>query len=247
MTSADPVVVWFSDDHTALAAHPAGPADLARAVGALGVGGPRPAVAVVGGAGGLDEARMAGLAALFTDTIAAVIRERGAVAMDGGTDAGVMRLLGRARAVGEPFPLVGVAAKATVNYPGHRGSHPGAVALEPHHTHFVLVPGDSWGAEAPYLTQVASVLAGACPSVTVLVNGGEISLEDARLSLEARRPVLVLAGTGRAADRIAAAVSDPAGCGDPRVAALALSPLVRVADVTDRAAAVARLRESLTP
>jgi hypothetical protein len=247
VTSADPVVVRLSGDRTALAAHAAGPADLERAVGALGVGGPRPAVAVVGGAGGLDETRMAELASLFTGTIAVVIRERGAVAVDGGTDSGVMRLLGRARAAGEPFPLVGVAAKATVSYSGHSGSHPHAVALEPNHTHFVLVPGDDWGAEAPYLTGVASALAGACPSVTVLVNGGEISLEDARLSLAARRPVLVLAGTGRAADKIAAAVSDPAGCGDSRVAALALSPLVRVIDVTDRTAAVARLRESLAP
>jgi hypothetical protein len=111
----------------------------------------------------------------------------------------------------------------------------------------VQVAGDSRGAEPPDQTPVATILAGPCPSVTVLVNGGEICVVDARLSLVAGRPVLVLAGTGRAADRIAAAVSDPAGRGDPRVAALALSPLVRVADVTDRAAAVAGLRESLTP
>jgi hypothetical protein len=234
VTSSDPVVVHAVDQ-----------ADLERAVRSLALGGPRPALVVVGGAGGLDEARMAELAALFTDTIAGVVREAGAVAVDGGTDAGVMRLLGRARAAGSPFPLVGVAAEGTVTYPGHPGSHPDAAALEAHHTHVVLVPGDSWGDEAPYISRVASLVAGRLPALTVLVNGGEISLEDVRFSLEAGRPVLVLAGTGRSADRIAAAVSDPAGCGDPRIAALALSPLVRVADVTDRAAAAARLREAL--
>jgi hypothetical protein len=59
--------------------------------------------------------------------------------------------------------------------------------------------------------------------------------------------VLALAGTGRAADLIAAAASHPADCGDARLVELALSPLVRVLDVTNRPAAAAALHESLTP
>jgi hypothetical protein len=245
VTSPEPVAVRLTDGHAAVAVRLTGPADLPRAVEVLGLGGPRPVVAVVGGAGGLDEPAMAGLVSLFTGVIAAVIRELGAVAVDGGTDDGVMRLLGRARAAGEPFPLVGVVAEGTVHYPGHRAANPDASTLEPHHTHFVLVPGGEWGDEARYLAEVASALAGGQPSVTVLVNGGEISLDDARWSIAADRPVLVLAGTGRSADRIAAAASDPAGDGDPGIATLALSPLVRVADATDVTAAAAVLRDAL--
>lgn len=247
MTTPEPVAVRLTDDHTAVAVRPARLADLPRAVEALGLAGrPQPVVAVVGGAGGLDESGIAALTSLFTGAIAPVIRERGAVAVDGGTDTGVMRLMGRARAAGEPFPLVGVAALGAVNFPGHRGTNPDSAPLEPNHTHFVLVPGAQWGDEVPWLAAVASIVAAGRPSVTLLVNGGEISLADASSSLANNRPVLVLAGTGRAADRIAAAVSDPAACDDPRIAELALSPLVRVLDVTDRAAAVSRLREALT-
>jgi hypothetical protein len=242
-----PQAVRLADGREAIAVRPAGLAGLPHAAALLGLGGPRPVVAVVGGAGLFDETAMATLTSLFTDAIGPVIRERAAIAVDGGTDTGVMRLLGRARAAGEPFPLVGVAATETVHYPGHRGANPHAAPLEPHHSHFVLVPGSGWGDEAPYLARLASLLADGRPSVPVLVNGGEISLEDCRLSVAERRPVLVLAGTGRSADRIAAAAADPANCGDPRISALAQSPMVRVIDVTNRPAAVAALRESLTP
>jgi hypothetical protein len=75
--------------------------------------------------------------------------------------------------------------------------------LEPHHTHFLLVPGDRWGDESPWIARVATLLAGEAPSVTVLVHGGEISRQDVAHSLAAGRPVLVIAGTGRLADELA--------------------------------------------
>ena len=107
--------------------------------------------------------------------------------------------------------------------------------LEPHHTHFVLVrSGRAWGDEAPYLAAVASALSPGRPSVTVLINGGELALGDAEHSLALGRPVLVLAGTGRAADRIATRA-------DERAAAVADSPCVRVVDVTDRTGIAAAL------
>ncbi|GIE99375.1 hypothetical protein [Paractinoplanes rishiriensis] len=239
------VTVRLADGRAAVAVRPQTPADLPGAVAALGLGAPLPVVAVVGGAAGIDEQTMDELFTLFTDVIAPVIRERGAVAVDGGTDSGVMRLLGRARAAGAPFPLVGVPALDTVHFPGHRGAHPGTAALEPHHSHFVLVPGAKWGDEAPWLAGVASALSTGRGGVTVLVNGGEITVEDARCSVAEGRPVLVLAGTGRTADKIAAAVADPASCRDSRIAELAKSAIVRVADVADRTAAAAQLRGSL--
>jgi hypothetical protein len=229
---------------TAPAVHAADPAGVARAVEALALGGPHPVVTVIGGAGGLAGARLALAATVFDEAVAPAIRAHGAAAVDGGTDSGVMALLGHARRAGSPFPLIGVAALGTVQVPGHPAS--GTAALEPNHSHFVLVPGTKWGDEAPYLPLVADAVAGARPAVTVLINGGEVSFDDAARALAHRRPLLVLGGTGRTADRIAAAVADPAGCGDERAATIARSPLVRVVAATDSTAIAARLDEILS-
>ncbi|HET6480321.1 MAG TPA: hypothetical protein VFG35_09830 [Actinoplanes sp.] len=209
------------------------------AVAALGLDRPRPVLVLVGGAGGLSDEK--DLAAVFTDVLAPAVRRHHAIAVDGGTDSGVMRLLGQAR---DGFPLVGVAALGTVTYPGHPGTPiPDAAPLEEHHTHFVLIePAREWGDEIPYLAAVASALS-AGPGVTVLVNGGELTLLDAEQSLARHRPVLVLAGTGRTADKIAAAATQPA---DDRFSAIAASPLVRVLDVTDHDAVAAALDDYLT-
>jgi TRPM family ion channel len=222
---------------------PAGPDDVGRAVAALGLGGPRPVLTLVGGAGGMDGQTRDQLATLFSTVIAPAVARHGAAAVDGGTDNGVMRLLGRARA---GFPLVGVVAEGTVEFPGNTPRIDDFGHLDAHHTHFVVVPGDVWGAESPYIPLVAAALAGGAPRVTVLVNGGDITLIDALLAIEHRTPLLVLRGTGRLADEIAAAADDPAGRGDEGIARLALSDLVRVVPVDNRTELAAQLERYLT-
>src|SRR5439155_8336988 len=116
--------------------------------------GAQPVLLLIGGAGGLSERDQARLRPLFEASVAPVIDSLGAIAVDGGTDAGVMRLLGRARATtGGSFPLVGVVARGTVQLPGE-DPVPRACPLEPNHTHFVLVPGRLWGDESPWLDLV---------------------------------------------------------------------------------------------
>ena len=67
--------------------------------------------------------------------------------IDGGSDYGVMRLMGSARGEGGwTFPLIGVIVDGLADYSSDSGLD--AVGLEPHHTHFVLVPGSAWGEEA---------------------------------------------------------------------------------------------------
>jgi hypothetical protein len=109
----------------------------------------------------------------------------------------------------------------------------GATALEPHHVH-LLVPGDAWGDESPWLAEVASVVAGDHPSVTLLVNGGETTYIDAAQSIQRRRPVIVLAETGRTADAIAAADTVE----DDRAAAIAKSPFTRVVTAAEFVAVI---------
>ena len=110
---------------------------------------PRPTVVVVGGAGGLGEADIHGLRPIFASGIVPALERHRAALFDGGTLAGVMRLCGETRAaLSASFPLVGVVAAGTVQLPG-RSAPPDGAALEPRHSHFMIVPGGTWGAEAP--------------------------------------------------------------------------------------------------
>jgi hypothetical protein len=208
--------------------------DLPSAVGILGLEPPRPTVVIVGGAGGLDEADIDRLRPIFTSGIVPVLERYGAAAVDGGTLAGVMRLCGEARAShGASFPLVGVAAAGTVQRPG-RPAPPDGAALEPHHSHFLIVPGDEWGAEAPWIAHTATVLAGSSPSVTVLVNGGQIAYDDVERSVQAGRRVVVVAGSGRTADTLADALNGAEF--DKRAQALTDSGLISFVPVDQPAA-----------
>lgn len=203
---------------------------------------PRPVLVVVGGAGGLTEVNVAQLRPLFTDGLVPLAERRGAAIMDGGTDAGVMRLMGQARAqIGASFPLIGVAPVARVAIPGVPSSQ--GTPLEPHHTHLLLVPGADWTAGAPWLSQAADLLAGDARSVTILVNGGEVAFADAALSVQARRPVVVVAGTGRTADVLARAAEGEST--DDRATAVAASGLLRVVDIASGTDAVVNVVASL--
>ena len=185
-----------------------------------------PVVVLIGGAGGLEPPERLVCARFFADALVPVLEKTGAILVDGGTAAGIMALAGKARRdAGAAGPHVGVVAEGTVNWPG-RPERPDAAELDANHTHVVLVPGDTWGDESPWLSKIATALAGSARSVTVLANGGPIAYDDVRQSLNAGRPVLVLAGTGRTAAAIAAA---RAGSGDdPRAAEIAASPLVSI-------------------
>lgn len=205
--------------------------DLSAAMGELNLKSPRPILVVVGGAGKMSEADNHRLRSLFVEVLAPLAEELGAFVVDGGTDSGVMQIMGQARAqIAATFPLVGVSPVGKVALPD-RIPPEDATALEPHHSHFVLVPGSEWGDESPWLARVATVLASGARSVTVLVNGGEIALKDVSENLKANRPAIAIAGSGRLADRLAAALSGEAT--DDRVRELVASGLVQAIDMQE--------------
>jgi hypothetical protein len=201
-----------------------GEADLANVVARLGLDAEQPCLVLVGGAGRLEPAEVDALESLFDDVLAPLVAGVDAVVVDGATDTGVMRLMGRARAaLGRPFPLLGVVPAALADW-----------GLEPNHSHVVLVPGGEWGDETPWIASLAGVLAGSRGSATLLVNGGDISWADAEASVAAGRPVVVVAGSGRTADALAAVVRGTAG--DARATSLAASGLVHAVDLADTGA-----------
>jgi SLOG in TRPM, prokaryote len=238
----EPFEIALRQDSPATAVRVERPEQLEEAPTALGLTGVRASLVLIGGADGMSRGDHERLEPLFTGVLAELASELGAAVLDGGTDTGVMRLMGRARAhTAGDFPLVGVLPSALAAHPAEP-VRPGTAELEPNHTHFVLVPGDEWGEEGPWLARLGDMVGDG--SVTVLVNGGEISLRDAELCVTAGRPLVVVAGSGRTADRIAAAAAGRPP--DEASARIARTGLVRPVDVGDRAALAAALDLVLT-
>jgi SLOG in TRPM, prokaryote len=201
--------------------------DLPEVLAEIGLGRSIPTLVCVGAAARLSGQESERLEPLFAE-LTALAERRGAAVVDGGTDRGVMRLFGRAHARAHDFPLLGVAVAELVAPLGSELDD-GRCPLEPNHTHALLVPGDEWGDEVPWLARVATILAGGAPSVTLLVNGGEITYADAEASIAEGRPVLVAAGSGGTADVVAAAARGAATV--ERAHALADCELVRAFDL----------------
>jgi hypothetical protein len=205
--------------------------ELPQAVEQLGLSNSRPVLVIVGGASQISEADFLRIQSLFVEVLAPIAQSLDAYVVDGGTDAGVMQLMGKAHSqINADFPLIGVAPTAKVILPEQTTIlSEDATPLEPNHTHFVLVPGSNWGDESPWIVQVASILANGAPSITILINGGEITFLDALNSVTAGRRVMVIAGSGRTADKLASALHGDAT--DERATKLAESGGLQTIDL----------------
>ena len=184
-------------------------AELPALIETLNLKTPRPVLVIVGGASKISPEDLARLGLLFNESVAPIAERLQAVVVDGGTDCGVMQLIGQARAAIEgTFPLIGVSAIGTINCPGLVCDNEEAANLEPNHSHFILVPGNNWGDESQWIADAATVISGKAPSCTIVVNGGEITWKDVAQSVDDARQTIVLEGSGRAADELAAELHD---------------------------------------
>lgn len=180
----------------AVLAHVSDRGQLQSALEALDLPFGRPVLVLVGGADSLTPELSETLEPLFTRAVIPAIEHCRAVVVDGGTDAGAMRLMGRARGVASvEFPLVGV-------LPAHVSSR-GPLALEPNHTHFLLVPGSHWGDESEFVSGVAAALAQGQPSVALIVGGGDVTRKDVAASRATGRVTIAVTGSGGYADELA--------------------------------------------
>lgn len=196
----------FSEQQT-LSVFPAERSNLAQAISELGLRDNYPVIVLIGGE--VDE-KQADLTRQAVELISRTAEDMNAVVICGGTDMGVMAEIGQIRARnGYRFPLVGVTPEELVTWPGGPlntkflwlGKQRWQLAS--HYSHFILVPGDQFGDESPWIVDTATLLSKGHRAVTILINGGAVSRKDIQLSLENGRPVIVLSRTGRLADELA--------------------------------------------
>lgn len=170
--------------------------DIQEALTQLEIPHPKSVIVLVGGAGGIgwwDQFPMGKAIRI----IARLAEETGSAVVDGGTQAGIMKEIGKQRKRNKfSFPLIGVVFDSLL-----MKEKPESI-LDPNHTHFFLIPGEDWGDESAWISKIATAIAGDKKSITVLVNGGQISRTDVGYSVLEDRPTFVMRGTGRMADEI---------------------------------------------
>ena len=157
---------------------------------------PRTVIVLVGGAGGIGFMEKFPMKKAI-GIVAQLAEETQSVIVDGGTQAGIMLEIGKQRKKNKyTFPLIGVVFDSLVIQEDPKS------ILDPNHTHFFLIPGSDWGDESGWIAKIATIVAGDQKSITVLVNGGNISRTDVEYGLLENRPAFIMRGTGRLADEI---------------------------------------------
>jgi hypothetical protein len=205
MAANQPFTISFGQrEATAIRVGPHEPAE--RALAALALPPYRGVIVVHGGASALEEMALVPVQAFLAEGLVPLAEEHRLLVADGATQTGVARLLGESRAAARAtFPLVGVAPRGAVAYPGGPPQRKERFALDPHHSHFIFVDGGDFGVESPLLV---GLLRGAgVPGLALVVNGGQIVLTEVRAQAEQNNPLVVVRGSGRAADRLADSTS----------------------------------------
>jgi len=201
--------ITFENGNRAVVVTEPGDATAKAIIDALGIASPRAVILLFGGAAGLDDSRKAHLATLFADGVAPAAAESGALIVDGGTQSGVMEIMGEAVARHHgTCQLLGIAPKGKIAHPEISGGFAvsDGTPLEPNHSHFVLVESNEWGGETEKMLELARAFN--APIVAILVNGGAIAADEALQSVRNGWQLLVLEGSGRFADQLSAALRD---------------------------------------
>lgn len=184
---------------------------------ALALGTPKAVVLLNGGTAPLDPEQEAQLRRLLHEGLARLAAESQITLITGGTEAGIFAVLGEGIAKWTPgVRCIGVVPSGPIRWPG---SQTGDAALEPHHSHFVVVRGERWGDETA--TMYALAAAFGRPSIAVFAGGGKITLAEMQANLAANREMILLAGSGRNTDAVLAA-KQGGSTNDPLVRKIAM-------------------------
>ncbi|GAB1419961.1 hypothetical protein MASR2M15_00320 [Anaerolineales bacterium] len=185
--------------------------DAGLAIRSLKLKHPRPVIFITGGAAKMNKSDIQATRHLIAKGIAPFAQKHQITVISGGTEAGIMQMMGDARMDGHyTFPLIGVSPLGCVKFPGKPGSGDEEAELNDGHSHFVLVKGDEWGMESRMIVELTRKIShsGKKPMLGILINGGQVAMNDVYLATAKGKhsiPMLVIAGSGRTADEVAKA------------------------------------------
>jgi hypothetical protein len=202
----DPFTIAFTNQLKATAVRSGPDSDVAGIAAALQFQKPAGFLMLAGGAGKVEDHVMKQLGPLF-NALGETLTALRIMVIDGGTDAGVMALMGSAlNRAGRSVDHIGIV-------PARADAGEGVLSekyLEPHHTHYILVDSDRWGGETALMYRLAAYLSsGGLSSIALLANGGRIAQDEVEENVHQGREIIVIAGSGRLADDIAVAVRHP--------------------------------------
>jgi len=198
--------ISFSNGNRARTVSPPHDTDPADIVKALDLTTPQSVIMLSGGAGEFDEKYAPRLVQLFNRGVVQIAVESDALIIDGGTQAGVMEIMGQGVADRErQAPLLGISPAGKVTYPDQPDkTSQQETPLDPNHSHFILVDAQDWGGETDTMYNIPGAIDNCIPVVTILVNGGGIAKQEILRSVRHGWPVIVMEHSGRLADEIAA-------------------------------------------
>lgn len=195
-------------------------------------------IIISGGASGLEsldgtiKARLEQL--LNRGLIRAAQRSKSSI-VSGGTNSGVMSMLGKALANRRiHLDLVGVCPAGCIDLPKTGSINPDHAELEPNHTHFLLVDSNEWGSETDAFYGLVEEYNKHVPALTVLINGGKISCIEILRSVRMGIPIVVMEGSGRLANDISRLYREqPDFIADPMLAEIIADGQLYIFPVTE--------------
>lgn len=195
----------FSNKRRATAVFPTADATAADILEALDLKPHKTVILIMGGADNIDDKLRPRLIQLFGRGIARAAANANAVIIDGGTQSGVMAMMGQGVVDrGCKCSLIGVTPKALVQYPG--SAIQSSVNLDPNHSHFVLVEGNEWGSELGTIFNLTNALTAEVPKVVaILASGGANARDEVVQAVRQNLPLIVIERSGGLADEIVAA------------------------------------------
>jgi hypothetical protein len=211
----------FANGNSAHAVYAQRKSDPRAIFNALHIQSPKTLIVLAAGKQTLDPVVHSPLTQLFSRGLLRAAGEISTAILTQAYNAGVIRILGRCVAERDAYahiPLIGFAAASDVALP-ENSDNKELTALEPHHSHFVIVENRETFDEIELMFSLVHLLTKEIPIVTLLIHGDESACLQVLRAVRLKMPVVVLEGSGGLADEIATLYHQkPALIEDPRLA-----------------------------
>lgn len=201
--------ITFSNHKTARIVEASANVAAGDIINALSLKPPKAIILIFGGAANnLEPSSNSYLEQIFA-CIAQLTLDIDGLIIDGGTEFGVMKLIGQKVAdfQSKAPQILGVVPLGKVTYPEGgevKEIADNRVSLDPNHSHFILVQGNQWGDETNKMFEIIdSLCEEPIPILAILAGGGEISKREILHSVRHGLPIIVIENTGKLADEIA--------------------------------------------